>query len=142
MNTGPPTSLTSSEDWDRFLTSLTVWRLAISKIEVITCLERLDLDDAPDSEEADDGESVDALQILSSHLLDRVCAGEGGDTYLGEDVVACYYGKASNEVRYLFSIDRMDARLTRASPCSTSWLVSLSLSWRKPCKNCLRPLLR
>jgi hypothetical protein len=142
MNTGPPTSLTSSEDWDRFLTSLTVWRLAISKIEVITCLERLDLDDAPDSEEGEDVESVGALQILSSHLLDRVCAGEGGDTYLGEDVVACYYGKASNEVRYLFSINRMASRLTHASPRPTSWSVSLSQNWRNRFKNCPRPLLR
>lgn len=42
-------------------------------------------------------EMVEALKTLSSHFLDRVGEGEGA-TWLGEQIVRCYHGKASDEV--------------------------------------------
>lgn len=69
-----------------------MWRLAISKVEVEACLERLELDSSLTTEEKDA-----ALHILSNHFLERVCTGEG-QTYLGEQVVKCYHGTASDEV--------------------------------------------
>lgn len=87
-----PASLVSTEDWDLFLSGLTMWRLAISKVEVQACLERLDLDHS-----LQDADKAEALHTLSRHFLDRVCSGEG-HTYLGEQVVKCYHGPASDEV--------------------------------------------
>lgn len=87
-----PTNLVSTEDWDLFLSGLTIWRLAISKVEVQACLERLDLDDS-----LQETEKSGALNDLSRNFLDRVCSGEG-HTYLGEQVVQCYHGRASDEV--------------------------------------------
>ena len=69
-----------------------MWRLAISKVEVQACLERLDLDHS-----LQDADKAEALHTLSRHFLDRVCSGEG-HTYLGEQVVKCYHGPASDEV--------------------------------------------
>lgn len=56
------------------------------------CLERLDLDTA-----LQDEEKAQALNTLSRHFLDRVCQGDG-HMYLGEQVVRCYHGRASDEV--------------------------------------------
>lgn len=83
----------STEDWDLFLSGLTMWRLAISKVEVQACLERLDLDHS-----LGDADKAEALHTLSRHFLDRVCSGEG-HTFLGEQVVKCYHGPASDEVK-------------------------------------------
>ncbi|KAM0789234.1 hypothetical protein ACM66B_000077 [Microbotryomycetes sp. NB124-2] len=91
-STASPASLVSTEDWDTFLSGLTIWRLSVSKIEVQACLERLRLDSSL-SEES----KADALHTLSIHFLDRVCSGKG-HTYLGEQVVKCYHGDASNEL--------------------------------------------
>lgn len=87
-----PANLVSTEDWDLFLSGLTMWRLAVSKVEVQACLERLDLDGS-----LAETEKAEALHTLSRHFLDRVCSGEG-HTYLGEQVVKCYHGRASDEV--------------------------------------------
>lgn len=91
-----PANLVSSEDWDLFLSGLTLWRLAISKVEVEACLERLDLDTSLSG-----SDRAEALRALSEHFLERVCSGEG-QSYLGEQVVKCYHGAASDEVRLLF----------------------------------------
>lgn len=88
-----PANLVSNEDWDAFLSGLNVWRLAISKIEVQACLEGLDLDDSRSGKE-----KLEALNKLSSHFLDRVCLGDS-QTFLGEQVVKCYHGRATDEVR-------------------------------------------
>ncbi|GAA5899173.1 hypothetical protein JCM8208_003025 [Rhodotorula glutinis] len=107
-----PASLVSTEDWDLFLSGLTLWRLSTSKVEVESCLERLELDDSISS-----ADKVDALHTLSSHFLERVCSGEG-QSYLGEQVVKCYKGSASDElVSVAFSriADAISA-LTSTSP--------------------------
>lgn len=96
-------SLVSSEDWDLFLSGLTMWRLSISKVEVRAALQRLELDQSLSEE--DKGE---ALVTLSAHFLDRVCSGEG-HTYLGEQVVRCYHGRASDTL-----VSVAFARLARA----------------------------
>ncbi|GAA6002935.1 hypothetical protein JCM10207_001905 [Rhodosporidiobolus poonsookiae] len=87
-----PANLVSTEDWDIFLSGLTLWRLSISKVEVEACLERLDLDTTLSTTE-----KTDALHTLSQHFLARVCTGEG-QSYLGEQVVKCYHGSASDEL--------------------------------------------
>ncbi|SCV69709.1 BQ2448_1103 [Microbotryum intermedium] len=91
-STAIPASLVSTEDWDLFLSGLTTWRLAVSKVEVQACLERLDLDST-----ISDAEKAEGLNALSRHFLDRVCSGEG-HTYLGEQIVKCYHGHASDEL--------------------------------------------
>lgn len=70
-----------------------MWRLAISKVEVQACLERLDLDSL-----ISEADKAEARHTLSTHFLDRVCSGDG-HTYLGEQIVNCYHGPASDEVR-------------------------------------------
>ena len=90
-----PANLVSREDWDVFLSSLTIWRLAISKVEVQACLQGLDLDQS-----LSESKKQEALHNLARHFLDRVCL-SGGETYLGEQVVRCYHGKASDEVSWL-----------------------------------------
>lgn len=95
-----PASLLSTEEWDLFLSGLTVWRLSISRVEVKACLERLDLDDSLEEKEKED-----ALHALSRHFLDRVCSG-AGHTYLGEQVVQCYHGRASDEVCVVPALER------------------------------------
>lgn len=105
-----PANLVSTEDWDIFLSGLTMWRLAVSKVEVEACLERLELDSSLTTEDKDG-----ALHILSNHFLERVCTGEG-QTYLGEQVVKCYHGTASDEVSRLTilpSASRSDASILR-----------------------------
>lgn len=97
-----PASLVSTEDWDLFLSGLTSWRLAFSKVEVQACLERLDLDDS-----LSDAEKFEALHTLSEHFLDRVCTGMG-HTYLGEEIVRCYHGRASDEVSSRRNFDPID----------------------------------
>ncbi|GAA5854113.1 hypothetical protein JCM8547_008233 [Rhodosporidiobolus lusitaniae] len=87
-----PVNLASTEDWDVFLSGLTLWRLAVSKVEIEACLERLELDTALSS-----SERTEALSTLSKHLVNRVCSGEG-QSYLGQQVVKCYHGSASNEL--------------------------------------------
>ncbi|KDE04123.1 hypothetical protein MVLG_05415 [Microbotryum lychnidis-dioicae p1A1 Lamole] len=91
-STAIPASLVSTEDWDIFLSGLTTWRLAVSKVEVQACLERLDLDNT-----ISDAEKAEGLTTLSRHFLDRVCSGEG-HTYLGEQIVKCYHGHASDQL--------------------------------------------
>ncbi|GAA5891003.1 hypothetical protein JCM5296_007345 [Sporobolomyces johnsonii] len=108
-----PANLVSTEDWDLFLSGLTMWRLAVSKVEVEACLERLELDSTLSTE--DKGE---ALHTLSKHFLERVCAGEG-QTYLGEQVVRCYHGAASDEL-----VSVAFARLASAVATLTSSLSS------------------
>ncbi|BGP16920.1 RNA polymerase II mediator complex subunit [Rhodosporidiobolus nylandii] len=76
-----PANLVSTEDWDLFLSGLTLWRLPISKVEVEACLERLDLDTALSATD-----KSEALHTLSKHFVDRVCSGEG-QSYLGEQVL-------------------------------------------------------
>lgn len=107
MSSATPASLLSTEEWDLFLSGLTVWRLSISKVEVKACLERLDLDDSLEEKEKED-----ALHALSRHFLDRVCSG-AGHTYLGEQVVQCYHGRASDEV----SVSELFARQVLISWC-------------------------
>jgi len=85
-------SLVSSEDWDLFLSGLTMWRLSISKVEVRAALERLELDQT-----LTEADKAEALHTLSAHFLDRVCSG-AGHTFLGEQVVRCYHGRASDEL--------------------------------------------
>jgi hypothetical protein len=75
-----------------------MWRLAVSKVEVEACLERLELDSTLSSEDKNE-----ALHTLSNHFLERVCTG-AGQTYLGEQVVKCYHGAASDEVRSTSSL--------------------------------------
>ncbi|GAA5871328.1 hypothetical protein JCM16303_000717 [Sporobolomyces ruberrimus] len=87
-----PANLVSTEDWDLFLSGLTIWRLAVSKVEVEACLERLDIDSTLSNENRSE-----AVHTLSNHFLERVCAGQG-QTYLGEQVVKCYHGAASDEL--------------------------------------------
>ncbi|GAA6061332.1 hypothetical protein JCM10212_003222 [Sporobolomyces blumeae] len=87
-----PANLISTEDLDLFLSGLTIWHLAVSKVEVEASLERLELDSTLSQEEKDD-----ALHTISNHFLERVCAGDGS-TYLGEQVVKCYHGPASDEL--------------------------------------------
>ncbi|GAA5863926.1 hypothetical protein JCM3774_004420 [Rhodotorula dairenensis] len=87
-----PASLGSTEELDVFLSGLTIWRLNISKVEVVACLERLELD--PNISAA---ERYAALHTLSKHFLERVCSGDG-KSYLGEQVVRCYSGTASDEL--------------------------------------------
>ncbi|KAM0749703.1 hypothetical protein T439DRAFT_381275 [Meredithblackwellia eburnea MCA 4105] len=91
-STTPPTTLVSTEDWDLFLSGLSIWHLAVSKVEVQSWLERLELDTS-----LQEAEKAEALHSLSRHFLDRVCSG-AGHTYLGEQVVRCYHGKASDEL--------------------------------------------
>ncbi|GAA6009562.1 hypothetical protein JCM11491_003607 [Sporobolomyces phaffii] len=100
-----PANLVSTEDWDLFLSGLTLWRLAVSKVEVEACLERLDLDSTLSSEDKND-----ALHTLSNHFLARVCAGQG-QTYLGEQVVKCYHGVASDELVSV-AFDRLASAIT------------------------------
>lgn len=88
-----PTNPLSVEDWEHFISGLTVWRLDIAKVEVSAFLERYDTD-----ETIQDGEKKEALHVLSEHLLDRVCS-DKGHTYLGEQIVRCYRPKATEEVR-------------------------------------------
>lgn len=87
-----PSNLGSTDGWDLFLSGLNVWRLSIAKIEVKACLEGLDLDG-----KLSIIEKADQLHALSQHFLDRVCLGDG-HTYLGEQVVKCFNGRASDEV--------------------------------------------
>ncbi|GAA5934669.1 Srb8p [Sporobolomyces koalae] len=101
-----PANLLSTEDWDLFLSGLTIWRLAVSKVEVEACLERLELDSSLSSQEKNE-----ALHTLSNHFLERVCAG-GGQTYLGEQVVRCYHGVASDEL--------VSVAFTRLATCVTT----------------------
>ncbi|GAA5972104.1 hypothetical protein JCM21900_005701 [Sporobolomyces salmonicolor] len=113
-----PANLVSTEDWDLFLSGLTMWRLAVSKVEVEACLERLELDSTLSAED-----KTEALHTLSRHFLERVCTGEG-QTYLGEQVVKCYHGAASDELVSV-AFDRLAsavATLTSSlsSPFSTS----------------------
>ncbi|KAK4705575.1 protein SPA2, partial [Phenoliferia sp. Uapishka_3] len=108
-----PATLVSTEDWDLFLSGLTIWRLAISKVEVQSCLERLDLDTS-----LQDVEKAEALHSLSRHFLDRVCSG-AGHTYLGEQVVRCYHGRASDElvsVAFARLAEAVDGLADSASP--------------------------
>lgn len=65
----------------------------VSKIEIVACLERLELDPT-----ISPPERYHALHTLSRHFLERVCSGDGR-SYLGEQVVQCYSGLASDEVR-------------------------------------------
>ncbi|ORY57990.1 hypothetical protein BCR35DRAFT_309518 [Leucosporidium creatinivorum] len=112
-NTATPANLVSTEDWDLFLSGLTMWRLAVSKVEVQACLERLDLDNS-----LQDTEKAEALHTLSRHFLDRVCSGEG-HTYLGEQVVKCYHGPASDElvsVAFTRLAEAVDGLAPTASP--------------------------
>ncbi|KAI5475649.1 Mediator complex, subunit Med12 [Pseudohyphozyma bogoriensis] len=112
-STTTPASLVSTEDWDLFLSGLTIWRLAVSKVEVQAALERLALDTS-----LQDSEKVEALNTLSRHFLDRVCSGEG-HTYLGEQVIRCYHGRASDElVSVAFSrlAEAVDGLAETASP--------------------------
>ncbi|GAA6032599.1 hypothetical protein JCM8097_004834 [Rhodosporidiobolus ruineniae] len=87
-----PANLASTEDWDLFLSGLTLWRLPVSKVEVEACLERLDLDMSLSATE-----KSEALHALSQHFVERVCSGEG-QSCLGEQVVKCYHGSASDEL--------------------------------------------
>jgi hypothetical protein len=92
QRTASPASLGSTEELDIFLSGLTIWRLNISKVEVVACLERLELDPSISA-----SERYAALHTLSKHFLERVCSGDG-KSYLGEQVVRCYSGPASDEV--------------------------------------------
>lgn len=92
QRTASPASLGSTEELDIFLSGLTIWRLNISKVEVVACLERLELDQSISA-----SERYAALHTLSKHFLERVCSGDG-KSYLGEQVVRCYSGPASDEV--------------------------------------------
>ncbi|GAA5832581.1 hypothetical protein JCM3766R1_004251 [Sporobolomyces carnicolor] len=103
-----PANLVSTEDWDTFLSGLTLWRLAVSKVEVEACLERLELDSTLTSEDKNE-----ALHTLSNHFLERVCAGSG-QTYLGEQVVKCYHGAASDELVSV-AFDRLASAVTTLS---------------------------
>ncbi|GAA5952811.1 hypothetical protein JCM3765_002972 [Sporobolomyces pararoseus] len=103
-----PANLISTEDWDLFLSGLTMWRLAVSKVEVEACLERLELDSTLTQEEKNE-----ALHTLSNHFLERVCAG-AGQTYLGEQVVKCYHGAASDELVSV-AFDRLASAVTNLS---------------------------
>ncbi|GAA5987951.1 hypothetical protein JCM10908_007286 [Rhodotorula pacifica] len=87
-----PASLGSTEELDIFLSGLTIWRLNIAKVEVVACLERLELDPTISVPER-----YAALHTLSRHFLERVCTGDG-KSYLGEQVVRCYSGTASDEL--------------------------------------------
>ncbi|KAL8280716.1 hypothetical protein RQP46_007039 [Phenoliferia psychrophenolica] len=95
------------------LSGLTIWRLADSKVEVQSCLERLDLDTS-----LQDGEKAEAFNSLSRQFLDRVCSG-AGHTYLGEQVARCFHGRASDElVSVAFSrlAEAVDGLAESASP--------------------------
>ncbi|GAA5910430.1 mediator of RNA polymerase II transcription subunit 12 [Sporobolomyces salmoneus] len=100
-----PANLVSTEDWDTFLSGLTLWRLAVSKVEVEACLERLELDSTLTNED-----KSEALHTLSNHFLERVCTGSG-QTYLGEQVVKCYHGAASDELVSV-AFDRLASAIT------------------------------
>ncbi|KAK4057288.1 RNA polymerase II mediator complex subunit [Microbotryomycetes sp. JL221] len=122
-STASPASLVSTEDWDTFLSGLTMWRLSISKVEVQACLERLRLDSSLTKDN-----KADALHTLAVHFLDRVSSGEG-HTYLGEQVVKCYHGDASNELvsvafdRLAEAVDRLtksgDGDVSHSQPLTT-----------------------
>ncbi|GAA6058404.1 hypothetical protein JCM3770_005204 [Rhodotorula araucariae] len=105
-----PATLVSTEDWDLFLSGLTLWRLSVSKVEVEACLERLELD--PSISAVD---KADALHTLSMHFLERVCTGEG-QSYLGEQVVRCYKGSASDELVSVAFLRLADAITALFSP--------------------------
>ncbi|GAA5978006.1 hypothetical protein JCM11641_004356 [Rhodosporidiobolus odoratus] len=108
-----PANLVSTEDWDLFLSGLTLWRLPISKVEVEACLERLDLDSS-----LTPADKAEALNALSQHFIDRVCSGEG-QSYLGEQVVKCYHGAASDELVSV-SFSRLANAFTSLSSADTS----------------------
>lgn len=113
-----PASLGSTEELDVFLSGLTIWRLNISKVEVVACLERLELDPNISATER-----YEALHTLSKHFLERVCSGDG-KSYLGEQVVRCYSGTASDEVR--IACVRSTASYAPADQSYHSSLASLS----------------
>lgn len=91
MFAASPASLGSTEELDIFLSGLSIWRLNVSKVELVACLERLELDPTISAVERHA-----ALHTLSGHFLERVCGGDG-KSYLGEQVVRCYSGTASDE---------------------------------------------
>ncbi|GJN91097.1 hypothetical protein Rhopal_004114-T1 [Rhodotorula paludigena] len=108
-----PANLVSTEDWDTFLSCLTLWRLSISKVEVEACLERLELDPAISA-----SDKADALHTLSQHFVERVCTGEG-QSYLGEQVVRCYHGSASDELVSV-AFGRLADAVTALKPSAVS----------------------
>ncbi|EGU12079.1 Proteophosphoglycan ppg4 [Rhodotorula toruloides ATCC 204091] len=96
-----PANLVSTEDWDVFLSRLTLWRLAVSKVEVEASLERLESDAAISA-----ADKAAAMHTLSEHFLDRICGGTG-QSFLGEQIVRCYDGGAASEELVSVAFDRL-----------------------------------
>ncbi|CDR41846.1 hypothetical protein NBRC10512_000868 [Rhodotorula toruloides] len=96
-----PANLVSTEDWDVFLSGLTLWRLAVSKVEVEASLERLESDTAISA-----ADKAAAMHTLSEHFLDRICGGTG-QSFLGEQIVRCYDGGAASEELVSVAFDRL-----------------------------------
>ncbi|GEM07901.1 mediator complex, subunit Med12 [Rhodotorula toruloides] len=96
-----PANLVSTEDWDVFLSGLTLWRLAVSKVEVEASLERLESDVAISA-----ADKAAAMHTLSEHFLDRICGGNG-QSFLGEQIVRCYDGGAASEELVSVAFDRL-----------------------------------
>lgn len=90
------THLVTAKDWNDFISTLTLWRLNHSKIQVSTYLEDLALDESISAEI-----KAVTLSDLAGRFLERVAEAGEEESYLGEAIVECFTDQAASEVSIL-----------------------------------------